>query len=1274
MSTSLGAAFLTLRADTSRVSGDVTRGVASAGAAADGPLKRSALRWGSLVAGGLAVGLGAFTKKSVGLEAEFGATMNTLAATADVPRKQMRELQKTAMQMGADTVFSANDASQAMLELARGGMSAATIQGGALKGTLTLAAAGELSMGEAANTAVKAMGAFGLKGKDMNAVAAALAGGANASSASVRDMAFALAQGGLAASNAGLTIQETTGALAAFSNAGLEGSDAGTSLKTMLLNLTPSTEKQSTAFAELGLWSKKTGNLLIKKNGEYKSLAQMSELLRKGTEKLSASERDAALKAAFGTDAFRAANILRKEGAKGINQYVKATSNQNAAEEQAQARMRGSAGALERMHGTIETVGLAWGKAIKPVTIWGANLVSTIGEKALPYIDRFGTFLREKLVLPKNLDDLKGYFAGLGSSLKNIDWGSVGAGAKSMFSGVGDALKDVDWAQAGQGVRDLVGSLRELGPTLAQVGTDTATDTLTVFATVIGFVANHVDLLAKAMPILVGAFLLYKTAQIANNVAGRDSLLGFALQLIAQRAQIRQTRQLTAELGRLTAAQLATATATTAGAAADTADAAATTADTAATAGNTAAEQANTAATNRGIFASIRHRVATIASAVAQKAVAAATWLWAAAQRALNVVLRMNPIGLVLIALTALAAGLVLAYKKSDTFRKIVDRSWAAIKQAVSDAWTGYIRPALVAFAGFLTGTVFPAVRRFWSGVVKPTMNRVGQAIVWLWQSVIKPTFSLLVGYWTQVLFPTIRRLWSVAKSVTSGVAKAVTWMWNNVVKPVLTLLVGYWTNILFPTIRRLWTIGKQVMTGLGKAVSNAWNNVIKPVFNALKTFITDNVVPAFRRGVDKIGDIWAGLKNTAKKPVRFLISTIYNDGLRKMLNLIPGVEVGEAPVPFAQGGQVRGGVPGKDSVRALMMPDEHVWTGREVMRFGGQAAMYRFRKLVGAGRVDWERLNRDGGDLGAEPKFAEGGGLSPAAIARAKSFAAGEAGKPYIWGGVGPGGYDCSGFMSAITRVLWGMSPYGRVGTSSSFPWAGFKPGWGQFTVGAFTGSPGHVAGTLDGMNVESTNGSVRVGGAARGAGDSLFTRIGHLGASGPPGGGGGFFDFAKWRKIIKSILGLKDKLTGWAGDLSGMKTWGPLLRRALHGIGDKVVGYINDKIPDFGPLPDNPLKNPFDNGGVAYGAGVMRKATVRPERVLSPRQTESFDRLVELLDAGLLTGRGNRTMVVRIGDREFIGWVEDIADGRVSDARTQSQFVEGLKNPAGTRQGSNL
>ncbi len=327
---------------------------------------------GGAIFSGVAVGaaaLGAGLVKSIDLAKDFDLTIRQVGVQTGQTGKGLESLRGIALKMGADTAFSAADASAAMLELAKGGMTAAQIKGGALKTTLTLAAAGGIELGNAAGYVVQGLTTFGLKASQSKEVAVALAGGANASTASVESLGQALSQVGPGAKNAGLSLQETVAALAAFDNAGIKGSDAGTSLKTMLTRLVPSTKKSAEAMKSLGLdFTDSKGNI--------DDLATVAEKLKKGLGNLSEEQRTAALTTIFGSDAARAASVMMDNGRKGIEKYVKATKNQSTVQKMANTAMGGASGALESLKGSVETVGIKIGSALLPSVAKGANGIS----------------------------------------------------------------------------------------------------------------------------------------------------------------------------------------------------------------------------------------------------------------------------------------------------------------------------------------------------------------------------------------------------------------------------------------------------------------------------------------------------------------------------------------------------------------------------------------------------------------------------------------------------------------------------------------------------------------------------------------------------------------------------------------------------------------------------------------------------------------------------------------------------------------------------------
>lgn len=272
----------------------------------------------------------------------------------------------------------------------------------------------------------------------------------------------------------------------------------------------------------------------------------------------------------------------------------------------------------------------------------------------------------------------------------------------------------------------------------------------------------------------------------------------------------------------------------------------------------------------------------------------------------------------------------------------------------------------------------------------------------------------------------------------------------------------------------------------------------------------------------------------------RGLPSTVRVRRLTDKNGIVVGIVVGgggTAVRGHATGGPISGpGTSTSDSIPAMLSSGEHVWTAKEVQGAGGHSAVERIRKSAAAGQVPGfaaggpvnlggvatRRSIRSGmqaaADAGmrtaalstlADALKREGAGFGN--LAGALAFARGQAGKPYIWGGVGPRGYDCSGFQSAITNVALGQNPYSRRFATGSFPAAGWAPGPGAYMVGFFRGNPGHMAGTLLGTNVESRGGDgVVIGRAARGARDAMFGgNIYHLvGSGGRRGGSDPAFD----------------------------------------------------------------------------------------------------------------------------------------------------------------------
>lgn len=345
-----------LMADTASYEAAMTRAGSTAKTVASGMEntgRKSALIASGMTAAGLAVA--AFGVAAVKMAADFDQQMSTVQANTGATSAQLGQLRAAAIEAGASTVYSATESAGAINELGKAGLSTSDILSGGLSGALNLAASDGMAVGDAAELMATTLKQFNLTGAESTQVADALAAGAGKAVGSAHDLGFALNQAGLVANSMGVSMQETTGTLAAFANAGMIGSDAGTSLKTMLQRLASPTDKAQTLMDELGI-------NVYDANGKFIGLAGAAGQLQNGLSGLSQQERNAALNTIFGADAVRAANVLYEEGAEGIDGWTKAVSQSGYAADLAAKKNDNLKGDLENLGGSMESLMISVGE------------------------------------------------------------------------------------------------------------------------------------------------------------------------------------------------------------------------------------------------------------------------------------------------------------------------------------------------------------------------------------------------------------------------------------------------------------------------------------------------------------------------------------------------------------------------------------------------------------------------------------------------------------------------------------------------------------------------------------------------------------------------------------------------------------------------------------------------------------------------------------------------------------------------------------------------
>lgn len=380
-------------------------------AASDGSGNMEKVGKATAVAGAVMLaGFGMAAKATMGFEQE----LSNLQAASGATSEQMGLLRDQALEAGAATSFSASEAAQAQTELAKAGVSTADILGGALEGSLALAAAGSIDLARAAELGANAMATFGLKGSDMGRIADTLAAGANKSAADVETIGQALQQTGLVADQFGLSLEETVGVLSMFSQAGLKGSDAGTSMKTMLSRLVPQTAEAKTTMEQLGIE-------MFDAQGNFIGIEGAAGELKEGLSGLTQEQRAAAMQTIFGADAIRAATILYEGGAEGVDEWTQKVTDSGYAGEVAAMKLDNLAGDVEALGGSIETVLIGGGSK-------ATGALRFLAQQATDSVNAFGS-------LPGPVQSAGVAIAGVGGSAL-VTVGALGNLAPKISDGM----------------------------------------------------------------------------------------------------------------------------------------------------------------------------------------------------------------------------------------------------------------------------------------------------------------------------------------------------------------------------------------------------------------------------------------------------------------------------------------------------------------------------------------------------------------------------------------------------------------------------------------------------------------------------------------------------------------------------------------------------------------------------------------------------------------------------------------------------------------------
>lgn len=334
----------------------------------------STIQTASLAIGGaIAAGVGVSVKQA----ADFEAQMMRVKAISGATDEEFQNLQQSALDLGASTSKSASEVAVAFEDMAAMGFNATEIIA-AMPGVIAAAEASGSDLAQTSGIVAAALNAFQLEAADATRVADILAMTANISAAGIEDMGYALKYVGPVANTLGISLEEVSAAIGIMTNAGLDGSSAGTSLRAALLALNNPAKEQEKTMKQLGFSMKNS-------NGESKSLANIFGDLAKATENMTQAEKVATVAKLVGTEASSGMIAVMEGGVDQLNEFTKSLQNSSGASKEAATIMKDNLnGAVDELTGAFETLGIKVGNEFLPmltdVTQKGAEVVSAIGE------------------------------------------------------------------------------------------------------------------------------------------------------------------------------------------------------------------------------------------------------------------------------------------------------------------------------------------------------------------------------------------------------------------------------------------------------------------------------------------------------------------------------------------------------------------------------------------------------------------------------------------------------------------------------------------------------------------------------------------------------------------------------------------------------------------------------------------------------------------------------------------------------------------------------
>lgn len=324
---------------------------------------------GGALTRGITTPLVAVGAASVKVAVDFDHQMSRVKAISGATGGQFDKMKSQAIDLGAKTQFSAREAAAGMENLASAGMKPQQIMK-AMPGVLDLAAVSGGNVAESADAAASALNAFGLSANKSGHLADVYAKAAADTNAETADMAEAMKYAAPVAHSMGMSLEDTAASIGIMSNAGIKGSQAGTTLRGAMTRLAKPTAAMETVMKKLGV-------SFFDANGKMKPMGTIIGELSGSMKDYDKKTKASMLTTLFGKEALSGMMALVDAGPNKFNKLSKGLENSDGSAKKMAKTMNGDAkGSIENMMGSLESAGIKIGEALAPSIVKVTKQVS----------------------------------------------------------------------------------------------------------------------------------------------------------------------------------------------------------------------------------------------------------------------------------------------------------------------------------------------------------------------------------------------------------------------------------------------------------------------------------------------------------------------------------------------------------------------------------------------------------------------------------------------------------------------------------------------------------------------------------------------------------------------------------------------------------------------------------------------------------------------------------------------------------------------------------